>query len=123
MAVRDPPAQFDRVYVRDFVLQISIGAYRHERDRPQRVRFDVVAEVPRSSGAGDDIGKVFSYDVILDTIRALVENRHVNLVETLAEEIAAHLLQQRRVAAVTVRVEKLDIAPAVVGVEIVRRAR
>jgi dihydroneopterin aldolase len=123
MAVRDPPAQFDRVYVRDFVLQISIGAYRHERDRPQRVRFDVVAEVPRSSSAGDDIGKVFSYDVILDTIRALVENRHVNLVETLAEEIAAHLLQQRRVAAVTVRVEKLDIAPAVVGVEIVRRAR
>jgi dihydroneopterin aldolase len=123
MAVRDPPAQFDRVYVRDFVLQISIGAYRHERDRPQRVRFDVVVEVPRSSSAGDDIGKVFSYDVILDTIRALVENRHVNLVETLAEEIAAHLLQQRRVAAVTVRVEKLDIAPAVVGVEIVRRAR
>jgi dihydroneopterin aldolase len=123
MAVRDPPAQFDRVYVRDFVLQISIGAYRHERDRPQRVRFDVVAEVPRSSSAGDDIGKVFSYDVILDTIRALVENRHVNLVETLAEEIAAHLLQQRRVAGVTVRVEKLDIAPAVVGVEIVRRAR
>jgi dihydroneopterin aldolase len=123
MAVRDPPAQFDRVYVRDFVLQISIGAYRHERDRPQRVRFDVVVEVPRSSSAGDDIDKVFSYDVILDTIRALVENRHVNLVETLAEEIAAHLLQQRRVAAVTVRVEKLDIAPAVVGVEIVRRAR
>jgi len=123
MAVRDPPPQFDRVYVRDFVLQISIGAYRHERDRPQRVRFDVVVEVPRSSSAGDDIGKVFSYDVILDTIRALVENRHVNLVETLAEEIAAHLLQQRRVAAVTVRVEKLDIAPAVVGVEIVRRAR
>jgi dihydroneopterin aldolase len=123
MAVRDPPAQFDRVYVRDFVLQISIGAYRHERDRPQRVRFDVVVEVPRSSSAGDDIGKVFSYDVILDTIRALVENRHVNLVETLAEEIAAHLLLHRRVAAVTVRVEKLDIAPAVVGVEIVRRAR
>ncbi|HUF44090.1 MAG TPA: dihydroneopterin aldolase [Aestuariivirgaceae bacterium] len=123
MAVRDTPAQFDRVYVRDFVLQISIGAYRHERDRPQRVRFDVVVEVPRSSSAGDDIGKVFSYDVILDTIRTLVENRHVNLVETLAEEIAAHLLQQRGVEAVTVRVEKLDIAPAVVGVEIVRRAR
>ena len=119
----DHPPQFDRVFVRDFVLQMSIGAYRHERGRPQRVRFDVVADVPRRSGAGDEIGDVFSYDVILDTIRALAENRHVNLVETLAEEIAARLLEHAAVAAVTVRVEKLDVAPAVVGVEIVRRAR
>jgi dihydroneopterin aldolase len=114
--------QFDRVFVRDFVVEMSIGAYRHERGRPQRVRFDVVADVPAPSGAGDDIGEVFSYDVILDTIRALSENRHVNLVETLAEEIAARLLEHGRVNAVTVRVEKLDVAPAVVGVEIVRRA-
>jgi (5-formylfuran-3-yl)methyl phosphate synthase len=118
----DGPPQFDRVFVRDFVLQVSIGAYRHERDTPQRVRFDVTAEVRRRFGTGDEIGDVFSYDVILDTIRALVANRHVNLVETLAEEIAARLLDHEAVAAVTVRVEKLDVAPAVVGVEIVRRA-
>jgi dihydroneopterin aldolase len=122
-AAGDHPPQIDRVFVRDFVLQMSIGAYRHERGRPQRVRFDVVADVPRRSGAGDEIGEVFSYDVILDTIRALAENRHVNLVETLTEEIAARLLEHAAVAAVTVRVEKLDVAPAVVGVEIVRRAR
>lgn len=117
----DPAAHLDRVFVRDFVIEMSIGAYRHERGRAQRVRFDVVAEVPPPSGAGDDIGEVFSYDVILDTIRALAENRHVNLVETLAEEIAARLLAHGPIAAVTVRVEKLDVAPAVVGVEIVRR--
>jgi dihydroneopterin aldolase len=111
--------QADRVFVRDFVLEMSIGAYRHERGQPQRVRFDVTAEVPRPAG-GDDIGGVFSYDVILDTIRALAAD-HVNLVETLAEEIAARLLENDRVAAVTVRVAKLDVAPAAVGVEIVRR--
>jgi FolB domain-containing protein len=113
--------QLDRVFVRDLVMDMSIGAYRHERGRPQRVRFDVVAEVPRPSGVADDVGEVFSYDVILDTIRALTENRHVNLVETLAEEIAAQLLEHERIDAVTVKVEKLDVAPAVVGVEIVRR--
>lgn len=122
------PSQFDRVLVRDLVLELSIGAYRHERGRPQRVRFNVVAEVPppalnKPSGSGDDIGNVFSYDVILDAIRALAENRHFNLVETLAEEIAARLLEHGPVAAVTVRVEKLDVAAAVVGVEILRRKR
>jgi (5-formylfuran-3-yl)methyl phosphate synthase len=117
----DGPPQHDRVFVRDFVLQVSIGAYRHERDQPQRVRFEVTAEVRRRSGTSDEIGDTFSYDLILDTIRALIENRHFNLVETLAEEIAAKLLEHEAVAAVTVRVEKLDVAPAVVGVEIVRR--
>ena len=117
----DRPSQFDRVLVRDLVLDMSIGAYRHERDRPQRVRFNVVADVPPRSASGDNIGEVFSYDVILDTIRALAENRHFNLVETLAEEIAARLLEHRPVASVTVRVEKLDIAPAVVGIEILRQ--
>jgi dihydroneopterin aldolase len=115
------PSQFDRVLVRDLVVEMSIGAYRHERDRPQRVRFNVIAEVSPPLGSGDDIGDVFSYDVILDTIQALTETRHFNLVETLAEEIAARLLEHAPVAAVTVRVEKLDVAAAVVGVEILRR--
>jgi dihydroneopterin aldolase len=117
----DALARFDRVYVRGFVLEMSIGAYRHEQGRPQRVRFDVVAEVLPKAAHSDDIGDVFSYDVILDTIRRLAENRHVNLVETLAEEIAARLLEHGAVAAVTVKVEKLDIAAATVGVEITRR--
>jgi (5-formylfuran-3-yl)methyl phosphate synthase len=122
-AETDRPSQSDRVFVRDLVIEMSIGAYRHERDRPQRVRFNVIADVPPPSGSGDDIGNVFSYDVILDTIRTLAENRHFNLVETLAEEIATRLLEHEPVAAVTVRVEKLDIAAAVVGVEILRRKR
>lgn len=121
-AVHGVAREVDRVFVRDFVLQMSIGAYRHERGRPQRVRFEVMAEVPRHSGSRDHIGEVFSYDLILDTIRSLAENRHVNLVETLAEEIAARLLEHGGIAAVTVKVEKLDVAPAIVGVEITRRA-
>lgn len=119
-AVPSVASEIDRVFIRDFVLPMSIGAYRHERGTLQRVRFDVVAEVPRRTGSEDEIGEVFSYDVILDTIRTLAET-HVNLVETLAEEIAARLLEHGGVAAITVRVEKLDAARAVVGVEIVRR--
>ena len=45
---------------------------------------------------------------------------HIALMETLAERIAALILTYPRVASVTVRVEKLDIGPGTVGVEIVR---
>jgi dihydroneopterin aldolase len=51
----------------------------------------------------------------------IVAQEHIPLVEMLAERIAAVMLTHRRVTSVTVRVEKLEIGPAGIGVEIVRR--
>jgi dihydroneopterin aldolase len=109
----------DRVFVRDFVLPVRIGAYARERDKPQSVRFDVEARIARSGHVPEDMRDVFSYDIITDSIRVIVRE-HIALVETLAERIAAALLAYPRVASVTVRVEKLDTGPGGVGVEITR---
>jgi dihydroneopterin aldolase len=64
---------------------------------------------------------VLSYDVITDGIRLMTSEGHVALVETLAERIAEFVLDHPRVLRVTVRVEKLDVGPGQVGVEIERR--
>ncbi|HEY2530688.1 MAG TPA: (5-formylfuran-3-yl)methyl phosphate synthase [Xanthobacteraceae bacterium] len=111
----------DRIFVRDFVLPIRIGAYAHERNKPQRVRFDVDIKVLRPDHPAQDIRDVFSYDLITDSIRMIVAQEHISLVEMLAERIAALILTHRGVTCVTVRVEKLDVGPGGVGVEIVRR--
>ncbi|MGE0212995.1 MAG: (5-formylfuran-3-yl)methyl phosphate synthase [Parvibaculaceae bacterium] len=111
----------DRIYVRDFVIPMSIGAYAHERGRQQRVRFNVMAEVRRRSRAADDMEGVFSYDVITDAIRAIAGSEHIAVVETLAERIAAAVLEHESVRGVVVRVEKLDVGPGSVGIEIERR--
>jgi dihydroneopterin aldolase len=63
---------------------------------------------------------VFSYDVIMDGIRIIVASGHIPLVETLAERVAASILTHARVVGVAVRVEKLDVGPGGVGVEIKR---
>ena len=110
----------DRIFVRDFVLPIRIGAYAHERDKPQKVRFDVAVNVTRLDRPPQDIRDVFSYDLITDAIRMIVAQEHIPLVEMLAERIAAVMLAHRRVTRVTVRVEKLEIGPGGIGVEIVR---
>jgi dihydroneopterin aldolase len=110
----------DRVFVRDFVLPMDIGAYARERGTPQKVRFDVEVRVLRQSHAPADMRDVFSYDIITDSIRMIAAREHVALVEGLAETIAARLLTYPRVASVTVRVEKLDTGPGGVGVEITR---
>ena len=110
----------DRVFVHDFVLPVRIGAYARERDKPQNVRFSVDVKVLRASHAPEDMRDVFSYDVITDSIRMIVAQEHITLVEMLAERVAAVVLTHPRVASATVRVEKLDVGPGAVGVEIVR---
>jgi len=116
----DPEKATDRIFVRDFDLPISIGAYIHEHTKPQTVRFNVEARIYRSDRVAENMNDVFSYDLITDAIRMIVAQEHIALVETLAERIAASVLTHPRVASVTVRIEKLDIGPGSVGVEIMR---
>jgi FolB domain-containing protein len=124
---RNDEAARNRIFVRDFVLPIRIGAYAHERDKLQRVRFNVGVDVLRPAHATADMGDVFSYDLITDGIRMIVAQEHIALLETLAERIAALVLTHPAALAATVRVEKLDVGPpptgpASAGVEI-RRER
>lgn len=111
----------DRIFVRDFVLPVHIGAYSFEHGHAQEVRFDVSADVLRVTSHPEDMRHVFSYDVIMDGIRAIVARGHVMLAETLAEQVAAYVLENPRVTRVTVRIEKLELGPGGVGVEIERK--
>ena len=119
---RDQEGELDRVFVHDFVVSAAIGAYDFERSIRQRVVFDVEALVRRAGAQPDDMRSIFSYDVILDAIRLVVGRGHVDFVETLAEEVAAVLLQPARVRSVRVNIRKLDVIDGAVGVEI-RRER
>lgn len=117
---RDDDRPFDRIYVRDLEVQAHVGAYRGERDKPQRLRFEVIADVRRTAAADDDLRNIVSYDLIIDAIERLVGMGHVDLLETLAERIADEMLRYDQVVRMTVKVEKPDMARGTVGIEIVR---
>jgi FolB domain-containing protein len=110
----------DLVFVEDLVLPVFIGAYARERETPQNVRFAVTASVTRTGRAAEDMRDIFSYDLITDGIRLLIGSGHVALVETLAERVAAMVLNHPRVTKAVVRIQKLDTGSGVVGVEIER---
>ncbi|MBV8525816.1 MAG: dihydroneopterin aldolase [Acetobacteraceae bacterium] len=113
-------AATDRVFVHDLILPVRIGAYSREQGSPQRVRFAVDACVTRLPRPVRDMHDIFSYDIITDTIRLLIEGGHQMLLEALAENIAAKLLAYPRVMRVTVQLEKLDMGAGVVGVALER---
>lgn len=116
---RERGREVDHVFVHDLVIPVEIGAYDFERGRVQKVRFNVDADVLRATG-GDDMRTVFSYDVVIDAIKMILASGHIDLVETIAERLAEKVLRHERVQAVSVQVEKLDVAPGAVGVRIRR---
>lgn len=114
----------DRIAVRDHVLTVEIGAFQAERGTTQRIRFNVVVEVaPVANILADDVDSILSYDTITDAIAAELAAERLNLLETLAERVAARVLAEPQAVRVFVRIEKLDRGPGTLGVEIVRARR
>jgi 7,8-dihydroneopterin aldolase/epimerase/oxygenase len=121
--IADARAGVRHVFVRDMVLRCSIGVHAHERRTEQRIRVNLDLAVRENiSSLNDDIANVVCYETIADGIRSLANQGHINLVETLAENIAAFCLEDERVCSARVRIEKLDVFDdaSSVGVEVER---
>ena len=112
---------YDRISVRDFVVEVEIGAFQQERGTRQRVRFNVVVEVlPIADPIDDDVDRILSYDKVTEAIASELEAERINLLETLAARVAERILLEPQAGRVFVRIEKLDRGPFALGVEIVR---
>ena len=111
----------DRISLRDHVVDVDIGAFQKERGHRQRVMFNVVVEVrPAPQPLDDDVDRILSYDRITESIGAELAAERLNLLETLAARVAERILAEPQAMRVFVRIEKLDIGPFRLGVEIVR---
>ncbi len=119
------------MFIRDLVLAASIGVYPHEHEARQRVRINIdlavaddgAQKTSRAAVGADDLARVVSYETIAHRVREIVGAGHVQLVETLAERLCEACLDDPRVQAVRVRMEKLDVFAdaASAGVEVERR--
>jgi dihydroneopterin aldolase len=118
-----PPRKTYRIFIRDLEMIASVGVHEHEKIAPQRIRVSIDLNVgPRAPDATDSVETVLSYENIVKTTRAIVATGHFQLIETLAERVAAACLTHYTVKSVKVKIEKPDIFPdaATVGIEIER---
>ena len=114
-------APCDRISLRDYVVEVEIGAFQEERGHLQRVRFNVVVEVsPEAVPVDDDVDRILSYDRVTEAIEGELAAERINLLETLAIRVAERILAEPLAQRVFVRIEKLDKGPFALGVEIVR---
>ncbi len=110
----------DCIFVRDHVVDCHIGVYAEEKGVTQKVRLSVDAYLaPGVKSTVDEMVEVPSYTDIIDAIASVIGRGHIQLVETLAEDVAKILLGDTRIGGVLIKIEKLERGP-IRGVEIYR---
>lgn len=111
-----------RLFLRGYELPVRIGVHNFEQGAPQRMRFHVDLWVPlsHSTPRADAITEVVDYDFVRLRIRERVARGHVQLQETLADDILRAMLAHPGVRAARVATEKPDVYPdcEAVGVEV-----
>jgi dihydroneopterin aldolase len=121
------PAGADRIVLSNMVFDGRHGVLPIERTQAQPFEVDVELHLDlRPAGNSDDLRLSVDYRDVFELCRGIVEDRSYQLLEALAEAIAADLLTRFEVEEVVVRVRKPKVAlPGKLdfaGVEIRRRA-
>ena len=120
----------DRIELRGlrFVGCHGVLPEEHLRAQPFEVDVDLFADL-RPPGLSDDLSQTVDYGSLCEAVRSVVEEGHVDLLERLAEDVAASVLASAGEHALAVAVAIRKIRPPLpydlgsVGVRIFREAR
>ncbi|MGI8757224.1 MAG: dihydroneopterin aldolase [Acidimicrobiales bacterium] len=109
MTADQPGREADRVELSGLRVVGICGALPEERQRPQPLEVDLVLEADLApAGRSDDLADTVDYGTVCDAVAATVAAGSPQLLEHLAEDVAAAVLAlDERVSAVTATVRKL----------------
>ena len=119
----DKHSGYDLIFLNDFMLEANIGVYKHERERTQPLRINVVAKVKNPKKINDsNLQSVVCYNQISKKIKKIIKSGHTILLEKLAEKIFQECFRNKRIETMKIRLEKLDAiqGAASAGIEVER---
>ncbi len=97
----------DTIFLQDMKVETVIGIWEWERKIRQTVAIDLEMSADiRKAAASDNVEDTLNYKSVAKRVQAFVGDSSFQLVETLAEKIAAIVLDEFDVAWVKVRVNK-----------------
>jgi dihydroneopterin aldolase len=97
----------DEIRIEELELFARVGVPDEERAEPQRLTISLVLEPRNRFGdLGDDLTRTVDYAAVCAEIRSFVAGREERLIETLANDLAAHLLRRFEITRVELELRK-----------------
>lgn len=113
----------DKVFIKGLSIQTTIGFFEWEKDIKQTLVIDLAMGWNTAAAAvNDELDKTLDYAEISVDIERFANNNPVDLIETLAERLADHLLTQYNIPWLKLSIDKPNAVynAQTVGVEIER---
>jgi 7,8-dihydroneopterin aldolase/epimerase/oxygenase len=101
----------DRIHISQLEVRGRVGVTESERAQPQRLLLNVSFWLKRA-GPRDHIADTVSYSEVAASLKQFIAQRDYRLIETLAEEMAGHLLSRFPLRKVAVEVRKFVLPDA-----------
>ena len=114
----------DEIRIEQLEISARIGVPEEERVTPQRLTINISFwPYQQTRDLADNIHNAVNYSVVADETKSFVRGQSVNLIETLADQVAGHLLKTFPIQKVTVEVRKFALPDAkYVSVTVTRSA-
>ncbi len=113
-----------KILINDLILDLKLGYYDFEKEKAQKVKFSLEIDYEDKKPSSDkDIKSIVNYGTIVKLITKLVNKKHYNFLETLAEAVFDELFKDKRIAKIMLKIEKLEILKqcSSVGIQITKK--
>ena len=113
-----------KILIKELILDLKLGYYDFEKEKAQKVKFSLEIDYEDKKPTSDkDIKSIVNYGKVVELITKLVKNKHYNFLETLAEDVFDELFKDKRIAKITLQIEKLEILKECtsVGIQITKK--
>jgi dihydroneopterin aldolase len=109
----EPNPLSDQIHIEQLEISTRIGVPEKERATPQRLTVSISfwPDYDRRDTA-DRIDNTVNYSIVAEETKSFVRNLSTNLIETLADRLATHLLKTFRIQKVTVELRKFPLEDA-----------
>lgn len=120
----EPNPFSDRIHIEGLEVLTHIGVPAQERATPQPVMVSIsLWPYHEARDITDKIEKTVNYSLVAEETKNFICDQSVNLIETLADRLAMHLLKKFPIQKVTVEVRKFPLKDArYVSVTVTRTA-
>jgi len=103
----------DEIHIEQLEVSSVIGVSEHERKTPQRLTINISFWPRRQTrDMADKIGHTINYAIVAEETQKFVHDEAVNLIETLADRLAAHLLKKFPIQKITLEIRKFPLEHA-----------
>ena len=97
------------VFIKDFIIHEIIGIHDHEKEKKQKIKFNIVIDVNQNTLPNEkDLKSIINYEKITKKLENLVKNKKYNFLESLAEDSFVEIFKDKRISSVKIKIEKPD---------------